>query len=181
MRLPIAYLGNPVLRKKCKPVQGITKDVQELVQNLIDTMEAENGIGLAAPQISSTLRVFVTCVPKYLENGEVEPGIIRVFINPEILSVSQETIAFNEGCISVPGIRGKVERPFMIRVKALNFEGQEFIEEYQGLEAVCILHENDHINGVLFFDRIHGKERDEMEPILKEIKKNFSKKPDSKK
>ena len=173
MRLPIAYYGDPILRKKASPVKTVSDEIKELVQNMIETMLVENGIGLAAPQIHQSLRIFITAVPKKNDEGELIRSKPKVYINPEILKISKETVSYNEGCLSIPGIRGEVERPFCITIKALDINGQEFVEVLEGLDAVCTCHENDHINGVLYVDRIKGKARQAMEPKLKEIKKKY--------
>lgn len=173
MRLPLAYFGDPVLRKKGVPVSDITDEIKELVQNMIETMFAEKGIGLAAPQVHRSLRIFVTNIPIKNDEGELIPGETKVYINPEMVEISKETIAYNEACLSIPGLRGEVIRPFRITIHAQDINGKEFTESLEGLNAICACHENDHINGVLFVDRIKGKPRQEMEPKLKEIKKEF--------
>lgn len=173
MELPLSYYGDPVLRKKCKPVDEINDEIKKLIEDMVDTMEANNGIGLAAPQIGLDLRIFVTYVPKEEENGEFGPGILRVFINPEILEYSEEKTQLTEGCLSIPTVHGSVVRPFKVKVRALDKEGNEFTEEFEGLEAHCVLHENDHINGVLFVDRIRGKERKTLEPQLRKVKEQY--------
>ncbi len=177
MKLPLAYYGDPILRKKCAPVVEITAEIRQLVLDMVDTMEANNGIGLAAPQVSRPLRLFITRFD--IENKDEEesvPGELRVFINPEILEISEELSYLSEGCLSIPKLYGEVERPYRVRVRATDLEGKVFEEEFTGLHAHCILHENDHINGVLFIDRIHGREKIEIEPKLREIKNKFYKK-----
>lgn len=175
MELPLTYYGDPILRKKCQPVEKITDEIKKLVADMVDTMEAANGIGLAAPQIGRSLRVFVTCVPIEDESAEGEylQGELRVFINPEILEVSEEMSEISEGCLSIPTINGYVERPYSIKVKAMDLEGNPFVMEAFGLDAHCILHENDHINGVLFIDRIRGKERKAIEDKLRKVKETY--------
>lgn len=175
MRLPLAYFGDPILRKKAIPVAAISPEIKELVQNMIETMFQEKGIGLAGPQVHQSLRIFVTSVPQKNDEGELVQGKTKVYINPEITEFSKETISYNEACLSIPGLRGEVIRPFRITIKALDIDGKEFVEILEGLDAVCACHENDHINGVLFIDRIKGKMRQELEPKLKEIKKKFQK------
>jgi len=175
MKLPLAYYGDPILRKKGVSVSEITPEIQELVQNMIETMFIEKGIGLAAPQVHHSLRIFVTAIPAKNDEGELIQGDVKVYINPEILEVSKETTSYNEGCLSIPGIRYDIVRPFRVKVKALDKDGNEFVEVLEGLSSVCVCHENDHINGVLFIDRVVGKPRQEMEPKLKELKKKYKK------
>jgi len=175
MELNLSYFGDPVLRKKGISVTVIDDEIKSLVADMIDTMKKHDGIGLAAPQIGKSLRLFITCVPEKDEDGEYSEGegILRVFINPEILEYSEETTILNEGCLSIPNIHGDVERPYHVRVKAKDLNGSEFIIDAYDLEAHCILHENDHINGVLFIDRIRGKERQQLDPQLKRLKKSI--------
>lgn len=173
MELNLCYYGDPILRKKAASIPFIDEEIKQFVADMIDTMKKEDGIGLAAPQVGRSLRLFITCVPKKNENGEYseEEGELKVYINPEILEYSEESTIFNEGCLSIPGVHGDVERPYRIKVRALDLEGNEFIQDAYELEAHCILHENDHINGVLFIDRIRGKERQKLDTLLKRIKK----------
>lgn len=174
MKLPIAYYGNPILRKKCQPVQEITPEIKEFIADMIETMHAQNGIGLAAPQVHRSISIFITEAPVLNEKQEWQNGVLRVFINPKILEVSREEWTCSEGCLSIPKLYCDISRPLRVRVQATNLEGELFEGEYFGLEAHAVLHENDHINGVLFIDRIHGKKRKEMEPILKLIKKQYA-------
>lgn len=176
MELPLAYYGDPVLRKKVCPVEEITDEIRQLAQDMIDTMRANNGIGLAAPQVHRSLALFVTETPipsKDEATGEMNwlPGPVRVYVNPKIIAYSQEQWTNEEGCLSIPGIYGPVTRPVAIKIQATDLDGKEIEEEFQWLDARCIMHENDHINGVLFIDRLHGKERTEVEPKLRALKK----------
>src|ERR1700733_734328 len=157
MKLPLAYYGDPILRKKTVPVLELNEEIRQLVADMVETMRASNGVGLAAPQIHRSLSIFITCVPQEQPDGKWIPGKLRVFINPKILSVTKETEVHSEGCLSIPKIYGEVERPFKVTVRATDLNGYTFEEEFSGLEACCVLHENDHINGVLFVDRIYGK------------------------
>jgi len=174
MELKLSYYGDPVLRKKGVPVSNFDDALKTLVVDMIDTMKKHDGIGLAAPQVGKSLRVFITYVPEKNDEGEYEEGteILKIYINPEILEYSQETDILNEGCLSIPNIHGDVERPCYVKVKAFDLEGNPFITDAYELEAHCILHENDHINGVLFIDRVRGKERQKLEPLLKRLKQN---------
>ena len=140
MRLPLSYYPDPVLRKKCTSIEEINQEILDLAENLVETMIAENGIGLAAPQVNSSHRIFVMNVPKQNEKKELIPGTLRVFINPEILEVSEELMAYSDGCLSIPGIRGLVERPMKIKIKAKNLKGEVFVDHYQGLIKMCPNH-----------------------------------------
>lgn len=177
MKLPLAYYGNPILRKKGEPVTQITPEIRELVSNMEETMFAHDGIGLAAPQVHRSLALFITSVPIQLEHDEKwHPGETRIFINPKILGYSDEEWLRGEGCLSIPGIYATVSRPLHIKVEAMDLDGKVFVEEFSGLEARAIMHENDHINGTLFIDRVRGNERQEIEPLLRDLKKKLSKK-----
>lgn len=176
MKLPLAYYGNPILRKKTAHVKEINDEIRQLVHDMIETMQVENGWGLAAPQIHQSLAIFLTHVSYETPEGKWVPGKLRVFINPKILDISKEQWEFSEGCLSIPGLYGKVERPIKLTFEATDLEGNKFSEELSGLEARAFLHENDHINGVLWIDRVKGKARQEIEPKLREIKKKYSEK-----
>lgn len=175
MKLPFAYYGNPILRKKCLRVESITEEIKIFINQMVESLVEKNGWGLSAPQVSSDLRIFITAVPEELPDGKWKPAKLRVFINPEILSVNEKTWITQEGCLSIPKLYAEVERPISVVVKATDLEGNVFEEEFTGWEGRCVLHENDHLNGVLFVDRIKGKEREELEPLLKKIKKRFHK------
>jgi peptide deformylase len=174
MKLKLAYYGDPILRKKALSISVINDEIRDLVRDMIETMEVENGIGIAAPQVHRSLALFITHVPLELPDNSYSPGEIRVFINPKVLKISQEASECSEGCLSIPNLHGNVIRPLKVTFEALNLEGQSFSEELIGLEARAFLHENDHINGVLYVDRMKGKARQEIEPKLREIKKNYS-------
>lgn len=178
MILPLAYYGETILRKKTEPVKEINDEIRQLVADMIETMYALDGIGLAAPQIYKLLSIFVTCVPEYADDKTLTSGVERVFINPKILSYSEENIILLEACLSLPKISGHVKRPIKILVEATGLDGKIFTQEFINYEARCILHENDHINGKLFIDRLDSKEREALEPKLREIKKKYApKKP----
>ena len=173
MERKLAYFGNPVLRKKGAPIEEITPEIKQIVEDMIDTMHAHKGIGLAAPQISLSLQLFIICVPTETGEGEWDEGELKVFINPKILSTSDEFSVYEEGCLSIPKVYADVARPYKVRVRAQNLEGAFFEEDFTDLEAHAVMHENDHVNGVLFIDRIHGKERKRLDPLLREVKNKF--------
>jgi peptide deformylase len=174
MMLPIAFYGNPILRKKAEPIQEITDDIRKLVSDMVETMDNNNGIGLAAPQVGKSIRLFVLRNYIELPNGQLtisaEP---QVYINPKITFHSKETLIDVEGCLSIPGIHENVERPAKIIIEATDLNGQKFVEEIEGYNARVRMHENDHINGVLFVDRIPTEDYKKIESLLKDIKKQF--------
>jgi peptide deformylase len=149
--LPIAKLGNPVLRKiaeKVDPREIRTKDFQQLIDDMYETMLEEPGIGLAAPQVSQSIQLVVT-------GCEGERGFpTTTLINPTIVYYGPQQVENWEGCLSVDGFRGKVTRPGLVRVQALDRNGKSIDLEAEGLYAVCIQHEMDHLNGKVFLDRM---------------------------
>ena len=173
MRLPLAYFGNPVLRKKATRVEGIDEEIRQLVIDMVETMNAEKGIGLAAPQIHRSLALFIIQVPQDGPDDTCIPGQLYVFFNPKIISYSREQSECSEGCLSIPKVYGRVNRPLKVTIEATDLEGKRFTQEFLGLEARAVMHENDHINGVLFIDRLKGKERQDLEPALRQIRKNI--------
>lgn len=142
--------GDPLLRKTSRPVDEITPRIIKLLDDLADTMYYENrGIGIAAPQVGVLRRVFIVDIGD--DHGKIE------FINPEILEKDGSQVG-SEGCLSVPGKTCEVERPYHIKVKALDREGNEFVLEAEDLLARCICHEYDHLDGILFIDKsVDGK------------------------
>lgn len=178
MELPLAYYGNPSLRKKVEEVTEINDEIRQLVADMIETMHVNNGIGLAAPQVNKHFSVCITEVPIEVVDSRNrvhwEPGELRIFINPKIISHSEETWNKAEACLSIPGLAGAVKRPVRIVVQAMDIEGRLFEEEFEWMNARAIMHENDHLNGVLFIDRMHGKDRLSLEPKLQEIKRRFN-------
>ncbi len=150
-KLPIAKLGNPVLRQiaaKIDPRDIRTYDLQQFIDNLIETMLDEPGIGLAAPQVSRSIQLVVM-------GCEGDDGFPQtVLINPKIVFYGPQQVENWEGCLSLDGLRGKVTRPSVVRVQALDRAGKSMDFEATGLYAVCIQHEMDHLIGKLFLDRM---------------------------
>ena len=162
--LKVARLGHPVLRAKALPVPAeaiLTAPIQRLIDDMFETMREYAGIGLAAPQVHEGLRLFVAgvragAVPEALSDGAEMPFI--TIINPQITVLNPVETGGWEGCLSIPDIRGMVPRPAEIRVKALNRDAQPIAFTASGLPARVILHETDHLDGVLFFDRMKSFE-----------------------
>ncbi len=146
----IRELGDPCLRKICKPVKDVNLRTKILIGDMFDTMYQANGVGLAAPQVGILKRIFV------IDCGDEEGNSVPyVFINPEI--IDRDGIqADYEGCLSVPGKSGMVTRANKIKVKAFNEKMEPFEMEAEGLLARCILHENDHLDGVVYVDKVDG-------------------------
>jgi len=167
--LPLAYYGHPILRKVADPIEKITADVHRLVEGMVDTMNACDGIGLAAPQVHHSVQLFIIRIPIVThENGKekIEFGEVKVFINPKISLLSQETWTVAEGCLSIPTIEGQVMRPSEIAIEYTDLSGKQIRERVKGWEARIILHENDHLNGVLFIDHLTAEERKNIDPFL---------------
>ena len=143
------------LKQKSKPVAAVDDDLRALMDDMLETMYAAPGIGLAAIQVGAPVRVIVMD----LARGE-EPKAPRFFVNPQILRASEEVLPYEDGCLSVPEIYDEVERPAKVRVRYLDYDGQVVEEEAEGLFAVCIQHEIDHLDGVLFLDHLSRLKRD---------------------
>jgi peptide deformylase len=149
--LDIVMYGNEVLTKKAEAVTDFGPELKTLVADMHVAMERGRGIGLAGPQVDRLLRLFVT----HIEGDEP-----RVFINPELLLTSPEEVEYEEGCLSLPGLYTKLRRPETVRIQAFNERGRPFTIEATGLLARVILHENDHLNGILFIDRLNVARRE---------------------
>lgn len=174
MKLELAYYGDPILRKKASLVDEINDEIKNFINDMVETFHSmPNAVGLAAPQVHRSLSIFLTEAPEMGENKTWLPGKLRIFINPKILSVSENDCIYQEGCLSIPNIYEDVERPIEVTLEAQDLNGNKFVETFRGYTARTILHENDHVNGVLFIDRIRGKKRRELEPLLREIKKKY--------
>lgn len=160
---PIRIYPDPVLRVQCRAVTEFDEPLRKLVADMIETMHAAPGIGLAAPQVGVDLRLAVVD----LSVGE-DAGQVYVFINPEIAHrQGQETDV--EGCLSLPGITDKVERPTHVRIKALDQEGKPFEVEADDWLARAICHELDHLDGILFVDHLRGLRRERARRQLKKL------------
>jgi peptide deformylase len=142
----IITYGNSLLRKKSEQVVKVDADLQALIKDMFETLAREKGVGLAAVQVGHLLRVFITNATKD------KP---RVFINPEIIETSIEEDLYEEGCLSIPGINSDVTRPFGVKVQAYNEKERPFTLTCEDLLARVIQHEYDHLNGVLFIDRLN--------------------------
>lgn len=173
MKLPLAYYGDPILRKKGARIEQIDDELRQLINDMEETLIAHDGVGLAAPQVHKSLALFLINISKQVGPNEWIPGTTHVFINPKIIEYSRDEGTRGEGCLSIPGIYAEVWRPTWVKVEATDINGQVFIKEYKGLEARAIMHENDHINGVLFIDRIRGKERKDLDQELRAVKKKY--------
>ncbi|MDR1177438.1 MAG: peptide deformylase [Spirochaetaceae bacterium] len=148
--MDILLLGSEVLRQKAEPIEEINEDIVTLASGMMEAMHEGKGIGLAGPQVGVMKRIFVI---------HVEGDVPRVFINPSIVGTSEEQVKYEEGCLSIPGVYTDVIRPGEVKVQAWNEKGKRFILETGGILARVILHEYDHLEGVLFIDRISEVKR----------------------
>lgn len=167
--LPIIWAPDPVLKTKCKPVDAVDDAVRRLVDDMLATMYAAPGVGLAAPQVGVERRVIVVDVA-----GKDEKPQPIALINPEIVWQSDDTQVYEEGCLSLPEMYADVERPARVRVRYLDRDGAAQEIDGDGLLAVCLQHEIDHIDGVLFVDRISALKRNMIMKKMVKAKKQRS-------
>jgi len=162
--LKIIKFPDPILRKKCEEVKEVNEEIKKLVDDMTETMEKKDGVGLAAPQVGVSKRVIVV---------ETEKGP-KGFINPKTLKKTKETEIDWEGCLSIPGIFLKIKRWKGVEVEALNKEGEKVRIKATGLVARIFQDEIDHLNGILIIDRVSKLERFKIRNKLKELKKEYA-------
>lgn len=169
----IIILPDKRLRLVSKPVEKVTAEIRRLADDMFETMYEAPGIGLAAIQIAEPLRLITMDLAKKSEEGETnrEP---RVFINPEILSSSEEMSVYEEGCLSIPEYYEEVERPARVRLRFTDLDGKLHEEDAEGLFATCIQHEIDHLNGVLFIDYLSKLKRDRVQKKFEKAAKRVA-------
>ena len=156
----IVLWPDPVLATHCAPVERIDDEVRQLAADMLETMYAAPGRGLAAPQVGVALRLFV--MDAGWKNGESSP---RIVINPEIVTESQVRVSGPEGCLSIPGVTAEVERAESLTMRWTSLDGAMHEEDLSGFEAICAQHEFDHLNGIVTFDRIAPETREELEKV----------------
>ncbi|MCB6992337.1 peptide deformylase [bacterium 210820-DFI.6.37] len=139
----IVLEGDPILRKRCRAVDQVDDRIRMILDDMVETMREAGGVGLAAPQVGMMRRMFV---------AEPEEGRVYCFVNPEIIEMEGSQLG-DEGCLSVPGYQGKVERPERIRIKGLDREGKEQEYEFRDWDARVMCHEFDHLEGILYTDK----------------------------
>src|SRR5689334_8305541 len=156
--LKVARMGHPVLRARARALDRRdvkSPEIQKLIDDMVETMREYHGVGLAAPQVHESVRLFVAALPtepQSAEEEEPEPEP-TILVNPEITIVDAETIEDWEGCLSIPDIRGRVPRAREIKLRALDRRGERIELRARGFSARVIQHEHDHLDGILFFDR----------------------------
>lgn len=159
MVVPVILYGYPILRKQCFEVNK-SDDVVQLSADLFDTVKKSKGIGLAAPQIGLQKRAFVIDTTPFLKDQEnTIPKYEQIFINPELLAQSANKTYYEEGCLSIPGIFEEVQRPEKVTVRYFDLEFNQIEEELDGIKARIFQHEFDHLNGILFIDKLNPLKR----------------------
>lgn len=171
MILPIYAYGQPVLKKVGTDIGPDYPDLAGLIENMWETMYHAHGVGLAAPQIGHSIRLFVVDTKQLVKEGETKTGIKQIFINARMVEESGDPWQYEEGCLSIPDIRGDVERMPQIRLRYLDEQFQQREETFSGVEARVIQHEYDHIEGRLFVERLKPIKRRLIQRRLDLIKK----------
>ncbi len=151
--LDIITFGEEVLRYKAEKIDSFGKELQLLTDAMAEAMQEGDGVGLAAPQVGASKQLFLT---------NVSGDQLRVFINPQIIESSEEQAAFEEGCLSIPGVYAEINRPRSITVQAFDLSGKPFTLQADGLLSRVIQHELDHLKGILFIDRLDEQQREKV-------------------
>ncbi|MCX6256900.1 MAG: peptide deformylase [Bacteroidia bacterium] len=171
MILPIAAYGNPVLRKVAADITPDYPGLAELIENMFETMHKADGVGLAAPQVNLSIRLFVVDGSPLKDTDPLLEGYKRTFINARIIERFGDEWAYNEGCLSVPGIREDIMRPAKIKIKYFDEKFNAMEDIFDGMRARIIQHEYDHIEGILFPDRVNPFKRRLIKGKLTDIAK----------
>jgi len=173
MILPIVAFGSPILRKKCSVISPGYPELDNILANMWETMYEANGVGLAAPQVNKGIRLFlIDTTPFFDDEDEVNEVIVKqAFINPRIIEESGEEWEFNEGCLSIPDLREDVSRKSIVKIEYMDENFKPLTETYDGLTARVIQHEYDHINGVLFTDKLTALRKRMIKGKLMDISK----------
>lgn len=171
MILPIYAYGQPVLRRVAKAITPDYPDLTRLISDMWETMEAANGVGLAAPQIGRSIRLFVIDSTLMQDEGEEDKGVRRVFLNAEIIEEAGKDWCYGEGCLSIPDVTGEVERPEVVTIQ---FQDEDFniqTKTFDGMNARVIQHEYDHIEGILFTEMLKPLKKQLIRRKLDKIRK----------
>ncbi|GLB50239.1 peptide deformylase [Neptunitalea lumnitzerae] len=178
MILPIVAYGDPVLRKEAKEISAEYPNLQDLIANMFETMYSASGVGIAAPQVGLAIRLFVIDASPFAEDEELtdkEREVLtdfkKVFINAKILEETGDEWGFSEGCLSIPDIREDVFRPETVKIEYYDENFNKHVEEYDGLAARVIQHEYDHIEGILFTDKLSSLKKRLLKGKLANISK----------
>ncbi|MEZ5057895.1 MAG: peptide deformylase [Saprospiraceae bacterium] len=171
MILSIYGYGQPVLKRVAENISPDYPELNTLIENMFETMYNASGVGLAAPQVGLGIRLFVVDTVQTMDEGKEAEGIKKAFINAEIIEYNGDEAPYEEGCLSIPDIRGDVDRPAIIRIKYLDENFKEHDEIYSGVNARVIQHEYDHIDGVLFIEKLKPLKKQLIRRKLENIKK----------
>jgi peptide deformylase len=171
MILPIYAFGQPVLRKVAEEIEESFENLDELVENMFETMRNARGVGLAAPQIGQSIRLFIVDTQQMDKPDEPPTGIRKTFINAQMLDESGDPWVYEEGCLSIPEIHADVERKSVIHLRYFDQEWKEHTETFAGVNARVIQHEYDHIEGILFIDHMRPLKKRMIKGKLERIKK----------
>ena len=171
MILPVYAYGQPILKKTAEKVVSDFEGLDDLLEDMWETMYHAQGVGLAAPQIGQSIRLFLVDTVQAMDEEDEDKGIKKVFINAEILEEEGDLWSYEEGCLSIPHIRAEVERQKRIKIKYYDESFNEYIEEYDGINARVIQHEYDHIEGKLFTEKLKPLKKKMLNRKLEQIKK----------
>ena len=174
MILPIVSYGSPVLRKKCEAISSNYENLDILLADMWETMYNASGVGLAAPQINKSIRLFIVDSSPFYDDDDKKHSLKKVFINAEILTEEGEEWVFNEGCLSIPGVREDVVRKSNITIKYQNENFVTITEKFDGVNARVIQHEYDHINGILFTDKVSTLKKRMIKGKLNDVTKGIT-------
>jgi len=171
MILPVYAYGHPVLKKVGSPIDNDFPFLEQLIEDMWETMYHAKGVGLAAPQIGQAIRLFIVDTVQIQEEGEEEKGIKKVFLNAQMLDETGDNWSYEEGCLSIPNITGDVERKKNITIRYMNEKFEEITESYEGMNARVIQHEYDHIDGKLFIEKLNPLKKKLIQRKLENIRK----------
>lgn len=169
--LPIVAYGSPALRKKSVDIQPDYPELKDLIEKMFESMYASKGVGLAAPQVGKAIRLFIIDARPYASEIQNATEFVKVFINPKILNESGDEWIFNEGCLSVPGINEDVSRKSIVEIEYLDENFEYHKETYDGVIGRIIQHEYDHLEGVLFVDKLSPLKKTLLKGRLQKINK----------
>ncbi len=171
MNLPIIAYGDPILKKEADEIEKDSPEIQQLIDDMFETMYNSEGVGLAAPQIGKSLRLFIVDASPFEEDNPELKNFKKVFINPIIVEEEGKEWVFNEGCLSIPGIREDVNRLPKITIEYYDRKWNLLEETFDGIAARIIQHEYDHVEGILFTDHLNPLKRRLLKTKLSNISK----------
>ena len=176
MILPIYTLGQPILKKVCNEIDASYENLESLIENMWETMYAAKGVGLAAPQIGKQIRLFIVDTVQVFEEDEEseEIGVKQIFINAKKVEEEGELWAYEEGCLSIPNIRADVNRKEKLTIEFYDENFVKHVQTFEGINARVILHENDHVDGVLFIEHLKPLKRKMLKRKFDFIRKGFA-------